>query len=115
MAAAPTTQTLISVNGLCLQFGLQVVFNEAAMALHEGEKLGLVGRNGGGKSSLMRILAGNDQPDRGTVSRRQGLRMGYLAQEFTLDEAASVLDNVRAGAADLLGMIREFPDLRGKA
>ena len=115
MAAAPTTQTLISVNGLCLQFGLQVVFNEAAMALHEGEKLGLVGRNGGGKSSLMRILAGNDQPDRGTVSRRQGLRMGYLAQEFTLDEAASVLDNVRAGAADLLGMMERYEsgDVKG--
>ncbi len=45
------------------------------MALHEGEKLGLVGRNGGGKSSLMRILAGNEKPDRGTVSLRQGLRV----------------------------------------
>ena len=108
MAAAPTTQTLISANGLCLQFGLQVVFNEAAMALHEGEKLGLVGRNGGGKSSLMRILAGNEKPDRGTVSLRQGLRIGYLAQEFTLDEAASVLDNVRAGAADLLGVLERY-------
>lgn len=115
MAAAPTTQTLISVNGLCLQYGLQVVFSEAAMALHEGEKLGLVGRNGGGKSSLMRILAGHDQPDRGTVSKRQGLRMGYLAQEFTLDESASVLDNVRAGAADLLGMMERYEsgDVKG--
>ena len=115
MAAAPTTQTLISANGLCLQFGLQVVFNEAAMALHEGEKLGLVGRNGGGKSSLIRILSGQENPDRGTVSRRQGLRIGYLAQEFTLDEEASVLDNVRAGAAELLDMLQRYEsgDVKG--
>jgi ATP-binding cassette subfamily F protein uup len=108
MAAAPTTQALISANGLCLQFGLQVVFNEATMALHEGEKLGLVGRNGGGKSSLMRIIMGLENPDRGTVSRRQNLRLGYLAQEFTLDDEASVLENVRAGAADLLGMLERY-------
>ncbi len=108
MAAAPTTQALISANGLCLQFGLQVVFNEATMALHEGEKLGLVGRNGGGKSSLLRILAGQENPDRGTVSRRQGLRIGYLAQEFTLDDDACVLENVRAGAADLLDLLARY-------
>ncbi len=108
MAAAPTTQALISANGLCLQFGLQVVFREATMALHEGEKLGLVGRNGGGKSSLMRILAGQERPDHGIVSRRQGLRLGYLPQEFTLDENASVLDNVRAGAAELLDLLERY-------
>ena len=108
MAAAPTTNTLISATGLCLQFGLQVVFKDATMALHEGEKLGLVGRNGGGKSSLLRILAGAENPDRGTVSRRQGLRVGYLAQEFTLDEAATVLENVRAGAADILDMLERY-------
>jgi ATP-binding cassette subfamily F protein uup len=108
MAAAPTTNALISANGLCLQFGLQTVFDEAIMALHEGEKLGLVGRNGGGKSSLMRIIAGSEQPDRGTVSKRQNLRLGYLAQEFTLDEDASVLANIRAGAAELLAMVERY-------
>ena len=78
------------------------------MALHEGEKLGLVGRNGGGKSSLMRVLTGQENADRGVVSRRQGLRLGYLAQEFTLDEEASVLANVRAGAADVLALLDRY-------
>lgn len=115
MAAAPTTNALISANGLCLKFGLQTVFNEAIMALHEGEKLGLVGRNGGGKSSLMRIITGAEQPDSGIVSKRQNLRIGHLAQEFTLDEDACVLDNIRAGAADLLSIIDQYESGTAKA
>ena len=65
-----TTQAVISAKDLRLQFGLQQVFNDATMSVHEGEKLGLVGRNGSGKTSLMRIIAGVENPDSGTVSRR---------------------------------------------
>ncbi|MCB1225620.1 MAG: ABC-F family ATP-binding cassette domain-containing protein [Verrucomicrobiales bacterium] len=108
MAAPSSTPALLSATELRLQFGLQVVLDEATMALHEGEKVGLVGRNGGGKSSLMRILSGVEQADAGTVSRRQRLRIGYLPQEPELEEAASVADNVRAGAADLLEMIHRY-------
>ncbi len=99
---------LISVKDLRLQFSLQQVFNDAAMAIHEGEKLGLVGRNGSGKTSLMRIIAGEEQPDSGTVARRSGLMVGYLSQEFILDEQATVVENVRAGAQVLLEMIRRY-------
>ena len=64
-----------------------------------------MGRNGSGKSSLMRIVAGIDKADSGTVSRRNKLIVGYLAQEFTLDEDKTVIENVRAGAQDILDMI----------
>jgi ATP-binding cassette subfamily F protein uup len=77
----PTTLAVISAKDLRLKFGLQQVFSEATMSVHEGEKLGLVGRNGSGKTSLMRIIAGVENPDSGTVSRRNGLIVGYLAQE----------------------------------
>jgi ABC transport system ATP-binding/permease protein len=103
-----STATVISAKELFLRFGLQQVFTGASMAIHEGEKLGLVGRNGSGKTSLMRIIAGGEQPDSGTVSRRNGLVTGYLAQEFTLEETATVLDNVRAGAAQVLEMVRQY-------
>lgn len=106
--SVPTTATLVSAKDLCLQFGLQRVFDNATMAIHEGEKLGLVGRNGSGKSSLLKILAGEEQPDSGVVARRNGLITGYLAQEFTLDEQATVFANVRDGGGDLVALIDRY-------
>ena len=105
---SPITPAVISAKDLRLQFGLQQVFNDATMSIHEGEKLGLVGRNGSGKTSLMRILVGTEKPDSGTISRRNGIIVSHLAQEFTLDEEASVLDNVRSGAAALLSMVARY-------
>ena len=105
---SPITPSVISAKDLRLQFGLQQVFNDATMSVHEGEKLGLVGRNGSGKTSLMRIIAGVENPDSGTVSRRNGMITGYLAQEFTLDENATVLENVRSGAQALLEMVARY-------
>ncbi|MBV6498673.1 MAG: Energy-dependent translational throttle protein EttA [Prosthecobacter sp.] len=106
--SSPITQAVISAKDLRLQFGLQQVFNDATMSVHEGEKLGLVGRNGSGKTSLMRIIAGVENPDSGTVSRRNGMVIGYLAQEFTLDEEATVLENVRSGAKALLDLVARY-------
>ncbi|WP_395730339.1 ABC-F family ATP-binding cassette domain-containing protein [Prosthecobacter sp.] len=105
---SPITPAVISAKDLRLQFGLQQVFNDATMSIHEGEKLGLVGRNGSGKTSLMRILVGTEKPDSGTISRRNGIIVSHLAQEFVLDEEASVMDNVRAGAAALLEMVERY-------
>ena len=104
----PSSIAVISAKDLRLQFGLQRVFNDATMAIHGGEKVGLVGRNGSGKTSLMRIVAGTETPDSGTVSTRNNLRIGYLAQEFTLDDSASVIDNVRSGAHEVLEMVRRY-------
>lgn len=105
---SPTTPAVISAKDLRLQFSLQQVFNDATMSVHEGEKLGLVGRNGSGKTSLMRIIAGTENPDSGTISRRNGMAIGYLAQEFMLEESATVLDNVRSGASALLDLVARY-------
>jgi|APTNR8051073442_1049403.scaffolds.fasta_scaffold04744_2 ATP-binding cassette subfamily F protein uup len=102
------TPAVISAKDLRLQFGTQQVFNDATMSVHEGEKLGLVGRNGSGKTSLMRILVGTENPDSGIVSRRNGMIISHLAQEFTLDDDASVIDNVRAGASALIEMVTRY-------
>ena len=108
MSAAPTTPTIVSAKDLCLTFSTQKVLVNATMAVHEREKVGLVGRNGSGKSSLIRIIAGKERPDSGTVSMRNELITGYLAQEFTLDEDATVIENVRSGASAVLDMITRY-------
>ena len=105
---SPITPAVVSAKDLRLQFGLQQVFNDATMSIHEGEKLGLVGRNGSGKTSLMRILVDTEKPDSGIISRRNGIIVSHLAQEFTLDDEASVIDNVRAGASVLLEMVERY-------
>jgi ATP-binding cassette subfamily F protein uup len=105
---SPITPAVVSAKDLRLQFGLQQVFNDATMSIHEGEKLGLVGRNGSGKTSLMRILVGTEKPDSGIISRRNGIIVSHLAQEFVLDDEASVIDNVRAGASVLLEMVERY-------
>lgn len=104
-AAAPA---LISLKDLTLSFGRHQVLDGATFAVGEREKVGLVGRNGSGKSSLMRILAGEERPDGGSISRRQGLITGYLPQEFSLDENATVQENVRAGARHALELIQRY-------
>ncbi|MDA9922229.1 ABC-F family ATP-binding cassette domain-containing protein [Verrucomicrobiales bacterium] len=108
--ASPTNQSdaVLSVTDLQLSFGSDPILDGATLAVNEGEKVGLVGRNGCGKSSFLRIVAGEEKADSGTISRRQGLVGGYLPQEFQLDENATVEENIRAGASDLIHKIERY-------
>lgn len=99
---------LLAANEIALAYGYQRLLQEVTLSVAPGEKLGLVGRNGSGKTSLLRILAGHQQPDAGEIFRRRGLRIGYLPQEFELDESVSVRENIEAGAPDLLDWLRRY-------
>jgi ATP-binding cassette subfamily F protein uup len=99
---------LISANELSLAFGHQRLLEGVTLAVAPGEKVGLVGRNGCGKTSLLKILAGEMQPDAGEIFRRRGLRIGYLPQDFELDGTKTVRQNIEAGAADLLGWLQRY-------
>jgi ATP-binding cassette subfamily F protein uup len=103
-----TIPALLSVNTLQVTFGYQHLLEDVTLSVLPGEKVGLVGRNGCGKTTLLRILAGEVKADSGEISRRRGLRMGYLPQEFELDGARTVRENIEAGAADLLEWIRRY-------
>lgn len=103
-----TLPALLSAHELTLSFGNQEVLQGATVAIYPEEKIGVVGRNGSGKTSLLKILGGVEAPDQGTVSRRNGLICGYLSQEFTLDEDRSVLENVKEGGQHILEMIERY-------
>ena len=92
--------TLLSARGLRRSYGIREVLRGAALAIAEGERVGLVGRNGSGKSTLARIIAGAEEADAGELSRRAGLRVGYLAQEPEFAPGQRVVDAVLAGLAD---------------
>ncbi len=100
--------TLYSANELRLAYGHQTLLDGVTLAISAGEKVGLVGRNGCGKTSLLKILAGENQADSGDISARRGLRIGYLPQEFELDPGLSVYDNIAAGAADVASAVTRY-------
>ncbi|MBI3414675.1 MAG: ABC-F family ATP-binding cassette domain-containing protein [Verrucomicrobia bacterium] len=100
--------SLLSANELTLAFGHQRLLEGVTLSISPGEKVGLVGRNGCGKTSLLKILAGATEADTGEISRRRGLRVGYLPQEFELDGAKTVVENIEAGAADLVEWLRRY-------
>src|SRR5438874_12536047 len=99
---------LLTANDLALAYGHQRLLESVTLSVAPGEKVGLVGRNGSGKTSLLRILAGHQEADSGEVARRRGLRIGYLPQEFELDDKLSVRENIEAGAADLMDWLHRY-------
>ncbi len=100
--------TLLSANELRLAYGHQTLLDGVTFAVAAGEKVGLVGRNGCGKTSLLKIIADENQADSGDISKRKTLRIGYLPQEFELDPALSIYDNIAAGAADVVEAISRY-------
>jgi ATP-binding cassette subfamily F protein uup len=100
--------SLLSANEIRLAYGPQLLLDGVTLTVSPGEKVALVGRNGCGKTSLLKILAQENEPDSGEISRRRGLRVGYLPQEFELDPAATVLTNIESGASDLVEAMRRY-------
>jgi ATP-binding cassette subfamily F protein uup len=108
-----TGPVLLSANDLALAYGHQRLLQAVTLSVGPGEKVGLVGRNGCGKTSLLRILAGQQSPDAGEVTQPRGLRIGYLPQEFELEPRLTVRQNIEAGAADLMTWLRRYESGQG--
>jgi ATPase subunit of ABC transporter with duplicated ATPase domains len=81
---------LLGAEALHLQFPTKVVFDSVTLGLNDGDRVGVVGRNGDGKTSLLAMLAGRQRPDAGRVTVRGGVRVGVLDQADTLDETLTV-------------------------
>ncbi|WP_374974860.1 ABC-F family ATP-binding cassette domain-containing protein [Microbacterium trichothecenolyticum] len=81
---------LLGAEALHLEFPTKVVFDRVSLGIDEGDRIGVVGRNGDGKSSLLAMLAGRLQPDGGRVTVRGGVRVGVLDQADTLDDALTI-------------------------
>lgn len=81
---------LLGGEELHIEFATRTIFEGITLGLNEGDRIGIVGRNGDGKSTLLALLAGQLQPDSGKVTRRSGTRVGYLKQSDLLDNSLSV-------------------------
>jgi len=108
MAESVPAQAVFSASELQIAFGAKPLLQGGTIAILEGERVGLVGRNGCGKSTFLKIAAGVIAPDSGTVTTRRGLLTGYLPQEFELEPDLSVHDAVLRGAAAVQALIEEY-------
>jgi ATP-binding cassette subfamily F protein uup len=99
---------IASATEMVVRFGTQVVLDQASLTILEGERVGLVGRNGSGKSTFLQIAAGVATPDSGEYNPRGDLVVGYMPQMFELDESATVHGNILAGAQRVLDLIEEY-------
>src|SRR5213082_1978595 len=106
--AETSAAVIASANNLSVKYGTQVVLDGATIAFTEGEHIGLVGRNGSGKSTFLQIAAGVAQADSGEFTRRRDLVTGYMPQVSGLDEKATVHANILSGAQRILDLIAEY-------
>lgn len=90
------TATLITLSNLQLAYGHHALLDHAELTIHRAERIGLIGRNGAGKSSLLKLIDGRSQPDDGEIQRLGGLRIATVEQEPALDESKTVLDEICA-------------------
>lgn len=103
-----TSPVLLTAKALRVEYGEQVVLDDASLTVHATDRIGLVGRNGAGKSTFLKIIAGLQEPDSGEVATQRNLRVSFLSQEFTLDESLSVGENIRNGAEHIYALLSEF-------
>ena len=101
-APAPCGKTPITARELSKSYGSLEVFTDVDLAVDKGSRVVILGLNGAGKTTMLRILAGVDQPDTGEVLPGHGLKLGYYAQEHeTLDTGRTVLENMQSAAPQL--------------
>jgi ATPase subunit of ABC transporter with duplicated ATPase domains len=99
---APCGKTPLMAEGLSKSYGSLEVFTDVDLAIDKGSRVVILGLNGAGKTTMLRILAGVDVPDTGTMLPGHGLKIGYYAQEHeTLDTDRTVLQNLHAAAPQL--------------
>ncbi|MDM0108617.1 ATP-binding cassette domain-containing protein [Variovorax sp. J22R24] len=99
---------LITLLDAQLAFGHVPLLDHADFSLIESERIGLIGRNGAGKSSLLKILGGLEKPDDGTLQVQQNLRVTYVAQEPLLDMEADVFTAASAGLAEVIAIRDQY-------
>ena len=99
---------ILSISNAHLAYGHVALLDGASFALEGGERVGLIGRNGTGKSSLLKVLAGLERLDDGVVQAAQGLRVRYVAQEPVFATGATVFDSVAEGVAEARDLRRRY-------
>ena len=105
--------SLITLLDASLAFGHVPLLDHTSFSLEKGERVGLIGRNGTGKSSLLKILSEQERPDDGSLQIQQGLRVAFVPQEPVLHADQTLFETVRQGLGPVLQLIDDYSHSRG--
>lgn len=102
---------MISINNLSVEFSAKSLFDNISYVINKKDKIALVGKNGAGKSTMLKIIAGLQRPTGGSVSVPQDVTIGYLPQHMTISDSLTVIEEVRKAFSHLKEMHEEFDRL----
>lgn len=105
---------VISLSQAQLAFGHVALLDHAEFSLESGERIGLIGRNGTGKSSLLKVISGKNKLDDGLLVMQNGLTITYVEQEPQFDSAMTVFDAVASGLGEMPALLTEYENLTGQ-
>ncbi|KUP06500.1 multidrug ABC transporter ATP-binding protein [Bacillus coahuilensis p1.1.43] len=98
----------ISIENVSKTYGEKQLFQKLSLTIQEGEKIGLIGINGTGKSTLLKIISGIEEPDEGTFDHPKDYRITYLSQNPSLEQNLTILEQVYKSDAEIMRVIREY-------
>ena len=100
----------LSVENVSKRYGERLLFEHVTFGILKGQKVALVAKNGTGKSTLFRVIMGDESPDTGSVAFNKGIRVSFLTQEHGLEESWNILDNLFTGDGPVPTAIREYEE-----
>ena len=98
----------LSLENLGKNYGERVLFEGLTFGLSQGDKMALIANNGTGKSSMLKIIAGADVSDEGSVTLRNGIRTGYLSQEPNFDNSLTIEKLITESQTEITKLIKEY-------
>ncbi|MBT3749011.1 MAG: ABC-F family ATP-binding cassette domain-containing protein, partial [Bacteroidetes bacterium] len=102
---------MISLNQVCVRFGDEELFKDISFLVNARERVGLVGKNGAGKTTILRLFTGEMNPSVGQVGLPKGIQLGYLPQHMIFSDTTSVIEETREAFRELLDLEREIAEI----
>lgn len=99
---------MISINNLSVEFSARPLFSDVSFVINKNDKIGLAGKNGAGKSTMLKILAGIQQPDNGSIGKPSGITIGYLPQQMNPADDTTLIDETRKAFSSQLDLNAEL-------
>ena len=97
-----------SIEQISKAYGERIIFQNISFGINAGQKIGLIAKNGTGKTSLLKILSGQDHPDEGEINYRNDIKISFLSQEPDLDENLTVEETIFASENEILKVIAQY-------
>ncbi len=101
----------ITIEGLSKSYGMKDLFKNINFVINDDDKIGLIGINGTGKSTLLKIIAGNESPDTGQIIKSKGVRIEHLQQDPEFYDNLTVIEQVLKGDSEVFKVLRQYEPL----